>query len=52
MAVPKVKGSMSSIESCSNDLKVSPTALEAKRVEKLVRHLRRQASATVEDETR
>ena len=33
-------------------MKVSPDALEAKRVEKLVRHLRRQASATCEDETR
>ena len=49
----KSKGSMSSIESChNNDLQVSPDALEAKRVEKLVRHLRRQASATGEDETR
>ena len=33
-------------------MQVSPDALEAKRVEKLVRQIRRQASATCEDETR
>ena len=40
------KGSMSSIESRSNDLRqeVSQEALEAQRVEKLVRHLRRQVT--------
>lgn len=47
------QGSMSSIDQCgSNDLQVSPEALEAKRVEKLVRNLRRQASATCEEEAR
>jgi len=38
------KGSMSSIESHSNDLQVSQDALEAQRVEKLVRHLRREVT--------
>ena len=40
------EGSMSSIESRSNDLRqeVSQEALEAQRVEKLVRHLRRQVT--------
>ena len=37
-------GSMSSIESHSNDLQVSQDALEAQRVEKLVRHLRREVT--------
>ena len=44
------KGSMSSIESHSNDLPASQDALEAARVEKLVRNLRRQAAS--EEETR
>ena len=40
-----LKGSLTSIESHTNDLRASPEALEAQRVEKLVRHLRRQATA-------
>ena len=49
-----LKGSLSSIESYANDLRASPDALEAQRVEKLVRHLRRQATAGScgEDEAR
>ena len=52
VAAKYAKGSMSSIESHSNDLEASAQALEAQRVEKIVRNLRKQASGSIDEETR
>ena len=50
------RGSLNSLEmeeaNMSREFQVSPKALEAQRLEKLVRNLRRQASVTCEEDAR